>query len=186
MLLPITIPSWGGRRDGESQTRRSHLPPTPALSICFHLLINARRAADMSHRRGWAQERGFPAREAHHPLERAAGQELTPFHGADGKHRNKIQLTQKKKPQELGYGNDGAQLSGQTGGSACSLLAKGSKDLKVFSRPKRCLFIFIDHLLRRTLFLQGKSPISVQGNLGARAAEGSADQFPLYPPSAWR
>lgn len=30
------------------------------------------------------------------------------------------------------------------------------------------------------------APSLMQGNLSAKAAEGSAEQFPLYPSSAWR
>lgn len=66
------------------------------------------------------------------------------------------------RKQELSYGNEGEQLSGQTRGSACSLLAGGSKDTKVFSRPKTYAFIFKDLLLRRALFLQGQIPTSAE------------------------
>lgn len=56
---------------GNAKHVRSTFPP--ALSICFHLLIKALRAADMYHQPGQAQERRVPARGEHHPLEKAAG-----------------------------------------------------------------------------------------------------------------
>lgn len=135
----------------------------------------------MSHRRGWGQEGGFPARGAHHPPESAAGgQELTPFRGVDGKRRNKTQLTQKKKKtkQELGYGNDGAQSSGQTGESACSLLAGGSKDRKVFFQTQKTLIYFQRSSVK-------ESPIPTRENSCLRArkphCEGSRGAISLLP-----
>lgn len=53
-------------------------------------------------------------------------------------------------------------MSGQSRGSACSLLAGGSKDTEVFSRPKTYTFIFKDLLLRRALFLQEQIPTSAK------------------------
>lgn len=66
------------------------------------------------------------------------------------------------RKQELSYRNEGEQLSGQTRGSACSLLAGGSKDMKVFSRPKTYAVIFKDLLLRRALFLQEQISTSAE------------------------
>lgn len=92
------------------------------------------------------------------------------------------------RKQELSYGKEGVQLSGQTRGSACSLLAGGSKDTEVFSRPKTYAFIFKDLLLGRALFLQGQIPTSAEKLFQAFCKEASGQRgcraFPPLPTSA--
>lgn len=146
--------------------------PSPLDKIPAMLLTCAR--AGMGER--------IPSHGSTSPTGKSSRQELTPFHG---KCRNQIQL--KARKQELSYRNEGEQLSGQSRGAACSLLAGGSEDIKVFSSPKTYTFIFKDVPLRRALFLQEQIPTSaeklfqetvpslLQGNL---EAEGPAEHLP--------
>lgn len=86
------------------------------------------------------------------------------------------------RKQELSYRNEGEELSGQTRGSACSLLAGGSEDMKVFSRPKTYAFIFKDLPLRRALFLQKQIPTSAEKLFQGFYKETSGERgLPLYP-----
>lgn len=91
------------------------------------------------------------------------------------------------RKQELSYRNEGEQLSGQTRGAACSLLAAGSEDIKVFSRPKTYAFIFKDLPLRRALFLQEQIPTSAEKLFQAFCKETSMQRGlqSISPTSAW-
>lgn len=94
------------------------------------------------------------------PTGKSSRQELTPFQGVDGKCRNQIQLTQKAGAQLREKGR--AIVWPDQRISTLSLLAAGSEDTKVFSRPKTYAFIFKDLLLRRALFLHRQIPTSAK------------------------